>query len=155
MLLFYNIWQTKSRTELAKLCLKFMNTDLGVITWPKYVRELAEQYNITDPEECLRQEPPEQQEWSAYVERKINDFHEMEIKRKLNNANSGEYLNLNADHSCCSGGSCLRHSSGSVMLYCSANSLTYFGHVMTPRSVFMNFRHSFASSVLDFVCQIL
>lgn len=93
--LFHNIWESRGQTELAKFCLDFLAKDMKRETWPKYIRRLAEWYDITDPEDCLKNPPPDKEVWSNYIAKKIIRWHEENIKRKLNNSSTKKYLNLN------------------------------------------------------------
>ena len=63
-------------------------------TWANHIRYLSKKYNIPDPLECLKSEPPSKQEFKEYIHTKINAFFETSMREKAKNSSSMKYLNV-------------------------------------------------------------
>ena len=63
-------------------------------TLEAHLRYLCKKYNIPDPLECLREEPPPKEEFKEYILTKISAFFETEMRGKAKNSSSMKYLNV-------------------------------------------------------------
>ena len=93
--LFHNIWATKDITETASVCRAFMLKEMKTLTWPTYIRDLADMYGIIDPLVCLDNPAPTKEVWSGYVKKRIFHYHESKLKEKVNLYNSTPFMNVN------------------------------------------------------------
>ena len=92
--LFYSIWRNPDSKIYSIIRYLLDTTQNNSRTWAAHLRYLCTKYNIPDPLESLKKDPPSKEEFKEYILTKISAFFETDMRDKAKNSSSMRYLNV-------------------------------------------------------------
>ena len=91
---FYSIW-ANPETKIYQIVKYLMeNSCENSRTWSVYIKQLSEKYDLENPIECLRRDPPSKSQYKEYILTKITAFHEKKLRIKSLSNSCMQYLNV-------------------------------------------------------------
>ena len=92
--LFYSVWCNPDSKIYLLVKYLLSNAPDNSHTWCAHITHLARQYDMWDPVECLRRDPPARSEYREYVLTKITAYHEKQLRSLARDNSCMDYLHV-------------------------------------------------------------
>ena len=92
--LFYNVWSNPDSKVYSIVKYLLENSPENGRTWSNHIRSLSRKYNIEDPLQCLKRDPPKKSLYKGQIITKICKFHESSLKKLAKENSRMQFFNV-------------------------------------------------------------
>ena len=92
--LFFSVWSNPQSKIYSIVKYLLENSSPNSRTWSVHLRHLSEKYGLTDPLECLKDDPPSKSQYKEHILTKICAYYETSLRNMADNNSRMKYLHV-------------------------------------------------------------
>ena len=92
--LFYNVWSNPDSKIYAIVKYLLEKSTDSSRTWSNHVKFLSKRYQLENPSQCLKRDPPKKSEFKELILTSISNYYESELRTQAKSNSRMQYLNV-------------------------------------------------------------